>query len=332
VIASARAMGRRTPTRAFLYELGFRLGELSLRGALRVLPHVPPRWLEAIWEPVWRLLYLLQRRRVRRMEANLALVMSDRFPTRRARRDVVRSACRHLYRSVLDATLAVTHGTERTGISAIPVEGLERLASALGRGRGVVVVTAHFGGFTLVPIRLAIDHPVSLVANRPDDARVADLLDRVREIAGFATVPVRPAREAARASLLALRAGRVLVVLADEFKSGGVEVEFLGHDASAPRGPVTLALRTGAALMSVFAIRGPDDRVTLQVGEEIELARTGDPVEEVSINVGRVCAEIEGVIRRHPEQWNWANFRARARRPARKFSQRPRAGDAAPPA
>jgi KDO2-lipid IV(A) lauroyltransferase len=230
-------MGRRTPTRAFLYGLGFRLGELSLRAALRVLPRVPERWLEAIWEAVWRLTFLLQRRRARRMEANLALVMPERFETRAERRTVVRTACRHLYRSVLDATLAVTHEAARARRKAIPIEGAERLEAALARGRGVVAVTAHLGGFTMVPIRLAVDHPVSLVANRPDDARVAGLLDRCREVVGVATVPVRPAREAARGALVALREGRVLVLLADEFKTGGVEVEFLGHPASAPRGP-----------------------------------------------------------------------------------------------
>jgi KDO2-lipid IV(A) lauroyltransferase len=325
-------MGRRTPTRAFLYGLGFRLGELSLRAALRVLPRVPERWLEAIWEAVWRLTFLLQRRRARRMEANLALVMPERFETRAERRTVVRTACRHLYRSVLDATLAVTHEAARARRKAIPIEGAERLEAALARGRGVVAVTAHLGGFTMVPIRLAVDHPVSLVANRPDDARVAGLLDRCREVVGVATVPVRPAREAARGALVALREGRVLVLLADEFKTGGVEVEFLGHPASAPRGPVTLAMRTGAALLPVFALRGPDDRLRLEVGAEIELERGGDPVVDVSTNAARVCAEIEETIRRHPEQWNWANFRARARTPARKFSLRPRAPEATPPA
>jgi len=211
-------------------------------------------------------------------------------------------------------------------------EGAERLEAALARGRGVVAVTAHLGGFTMLPIRLAVDHPVSLVANRPDDARVADLLDRCREVVGVATVPVRPAREAARGSLVALREGRVLVLLADEFKTGGVEVEFLGHPASAPRGPVTLAMRTGAALLPVFALRGPDDRLRLEIGAEIELERSGDPVVDVSTNAARVYAEIEEAIRRHPEQWNWANFRARSRAPALKFSLRPRAPEATPPA
>ena len=325
-------MGRRTPTGAFFYGLGFRLGELSLRATLRVLPSVPERWLEMIWEVVWRLTFLAQRRRARRMEASLALVMAERFPTPAARREVVRSSCRNLYRSVLDATLAVTHGMERTGFDSSPIEGAERLESALARGRGVVAVTAHLGSFTMVPICLAPSHPVSLVANRPDDARVAALLDQIREMVGVATVPVRPAREAARGALVALRKGRVLVLLADEFKTGGVEVEFLGHPASAPRGPVTLALRTGAALLPIFALRGPDDRLRLEVGAEIDLVPTGDPVADVSEGTSRVCAAIEHMIHRHPEQWNWANFRARARPAARKFSLRPGAPEATPPA
>jgi KDO2-lipid IV(A) lauroyltransferase len=137
------------------------------------------------------------------------------------------------------------------------------------------------------------------------------------------SVPVRPAHAAARASLTALREGRVLTILADEFKSGGVEIEFFGRPASAPRGPVTLAMRSGAALIPVFARRDEHDRLSLHVGREIELSATGNPVKDVAAHTQRIFDEIEREVRAHPDQWSWGNFRARQRPAAPKFRSTP---------
>ena len=46
-----------------------------------------------------------------------------------------------------------------------------------------------------------------------------------------------------------------MLVIADEFKSGDVMVDFFGMKLPAPRGPATLALRTGAVTLPMFATR-----------------------------------------------------------------------------
>ena len=316
-------MSKGSDAKGWGYRLRFRLGELVLQGVVRWLPRVPVAWLETIGEVVWRVGYRLQRKRVRRMEGNVALALGDDLPDPDARRALVRRSCRHAFRSVLEAGLAVTHEAERARLWSLPIEGRERLAAAFERGRGVLVVSAHIGAFTALPIRLAADYPVSLVANRPADDRVATLLDEARASLGMGSVPVRPAHAAARASLTALREGRVLTILADEFKSGGVEIEFFGRPASAPRGPVTLAMRSGAALVPVFARRDEHDRLSLHVGREIELTATDDPVKDVVTHTQRIFDEIERQVRAHPDQWSWANFRARQRPAAPKFRAMP---------
>jgi len=300
----------------------YRLVVPLAEAALRLLPRVPAGWLEFVGRVGWWLALPLERRRLRRMERNLAVALGDRFPTRAARRRLARESLWHLHRSVLDAALAVIYEEERERLTRFPIEGREHLDKALASGRGVVAVSAHLGAFTLVPIRLAGLHPVSLLANRPDDDRMAALLDRVRARVGVGSVPARPSHAAARASLSALREGRILVVLADEFKAGGVPVEFLGHPASAPRGPATLALRTGAALVPVFALRGANQELRLEIGPEIELVRSGDPVADVAATTARVCEVIEARVRGVPEQWSWANLR-RLRRGSAKFEARP---------
>jgi lauroyl/myristoyl acyltransferase len=48
-----------------------------------------------------------------------------------------------------------------------------------------------------------------------------------------------------RGILKALRENRIVMIIADEFKSGDVMVDFFGMKLPAPRGPATMAIRTG---------------------------------------------------------------------------------------
>ena len=308
--------GRHPPLQ---YRLGFAALLPAARIGMRVVGWLPAPWMRAAGEAVWRLTYLARRRRVRRLEESIAVALGERFPDAADRRRLVRTSWRNLHWSALEATLAVAREDERTRLRELPIEGIEHLETALARGRGVLVLSAHLGGFTAIPIRLGALHPTRLVANRPDDGRTAAWLDEVRARTGFGTVPARPARAATRAALATLREGHILVLLADGFKSGGVGVRFLGHPASVPRGPATLALRAGAAVVPVFALRDDEDGLRLRVEPEIPIERSGDTTSDVANATARIAAAMEAQVLRTPEQWNWANFRVRARRPADKF-------------
>jgi KDO2-lipid IV(A) lauroyltransferase len=111
------------------------------------------------------------------------------------------------------------------------------------------------GNFTMIGPRLAAaGYPFSVVVKHPGDQRFARLIDHYRARVGVKTISARPRREAARQILSALRRNEVVLLIADEFKSGDVKVEFLGCTVPAVRGPVTLALRTGAALIPMFCL------------------------------------------------------------------------------
>ena len=138
-------------------------------------------------------------------------------------------------------------------------------------------MSAHLGAFTMIGGRLAAaGYPFSSVVKHPADERMARVINDYRTQLGISTISAKPRQEAVRGILQALRKNGIVLVIADEFKSGGVEISFMGQKAAAPRGPASLALRTGAATLPMFAARAPDGSVVLRIGSEIELVRHGD--------------------------------------------------------
>ena len=299
----------------FLYGLRYRMGEYCLRGFVAILPWIPRRPVLLFTSAASRLTFLVLWKYRRRMEENLSMAMGGEFRTRERRDAVVWRAWRNFAQGVYETTCAV-HDSRASICAAVAVEGEEHLRRALERGRGVIALSAHLGNFTMIGARLAAaGYPFSVVVKQPKDERFARLIDHYRAMVGIQTISAKPRREAARQILKALRRNEVILVIADEFKSGGVEVEVLGRTASAPRGPATLALRTGAAVLPTFVTRDHEDRLTLRIGEEVRLVKTGDLQQDVAANASLFAGHLEAMVRRYPDQWNWLGFHRNGRTP-----------------
>ena len=95
----------------------------------------------------------------------------------------------------------------------------------------------------------------------------------------------------------------MVLLLPDVFKSGRVNTQFLGSAVYVRRGPVTLALRAGAAVIPMCVTRDAEDRLTLRISPEIDLVKTGDLQEDVAANLALFTRQLEGMVRRYPDQW-----------------------------
>jgi KDO2-lipid IV(A) lauroyltransferase len=209
---------------------------------------------------------------------------------------------------VLD-TIAIMHMSTEAITATIALEGEERVKAALAKGKGIIGLSAHLGAFTVIGGRLvAAGYPCSIVVKQPNDTRLARLMTAYRTQLGLHTISAKPRQEAVRGILKALRRNEIVLVIADEFKSGGVEIKFMGQTAAAPRGPAALALRTGAVTLPVFAPRTRDGSVVVQVGEAIEPVNDDDVEASVAATTRLFTSHIEAAVRRHPDQWNWFGF------------------------
>jgi len=280
-----------------------------------VLPWIPYRLL--VWYTsmcAWLTFAAFWKYRAR-MEENLSMAMAKEFPTPNDRKSLTWRAWKNFSRGVLE-TSAVMHFTKERIVTTVSIEGEDHLRRALARGKGVIALSAHLGSFTMIGARLtAGGYPFSVVVKQPGDEKFARLIDAYRAQIGIKTISAKPRREAVRGILRALRENGIVLLIADEFKSGGVMVNFMGQSSPAPRGPATLALRTGAATLPMFATRRADGSLVLSIGPEIELIQTADLEESVAANTALFTRHLEEMIRRYPDQWNWLGFPRNGRLP-----------------
>ncbi|HEX2386568.1 MAG TPA: lysophospholipid acyltransferase family protein [Candidatus Binatia bacterium] len=298
--------------------LRYRAGEYSLRGFVALLPRLPARAISGLVDGASGATFRLLRRYRARMEGNLALALGEELPSPTERSGVVQRAWRNFAQSILETTRVMQEPKERIAAS-IAIEGEEHLKAALAKGRGVIALSAHLGNFTIIGARVvAAGYPFTALVKQPRDRRFAELMNDYRARVGVVTISAKPRREAARGILRALRANGLVLVIADEFKSGGVPVDFFGVPSLAPRGPATLALRTRAAVVPMFMTRDGSDRLTLRVEPEIELVQTGNLESDVAENTVKFTKCVEAMIRRYPDQWNWLGFKRAASKPQKR--------------
>lgn len=300
------------------YSARYRIGEYCLRGFVASFPWLPKSILHNFTRVGARVSYLLLWRYRQRMRENVATTMSSQFPTVEEQKRLVRRAWNNFAEGLYETASSIFMSPEELR-SRIQIEGEEHLRQALAKKKGVIALSAHLGSFTLIGPRLAAaGYSFSVVVKLPRDERSARLQNSYRARVGVATISARPRRQTVREVLKALRANRVILMIADEFKSVGVQVNFLGRPVPAPRGPVTIALRTGAAVVPMFLVRDAENHLTLLIRPEIEVKTTGDSQKDLLVNAAVFVAELEEMVRRYPDQWNWLGFSKSQKKKKRK--------------
>jgi len=201
------------------------------------------------------------------------------------------------------------------GRRIVRIRNREILDRALRSGRGVILVSAHFGNFPLMLAKLSLEGYKTSVIMRPlKEGRVEEIFEAERGRIDVETILSLPRRACVENAIRSLRNNRALLIPLDQnFGSGGVFVDFFGNKAATAIGPVVLARRTGAVIVPCFIVRQPDDTHDIFFEPEIKLERSADEQESIRVNIQKITDIIERYIRRYPSQWSWIHRRWKAR-------------------
>jgi len=196
----------------------------------------------------------------------------------------------------------------------VTYDGFEHYQDAVGRRKGVIFLTAHFGAWELSCFAHSLyGNPMKFVVREIDNSRVENLIETYRGLAGNTPIDKR---NASRDILKALRNNETIGILVDQntTRDEGVFVDFFGIPAATTTAVATLALRTGAAVIPGFLIWEADTRkYRLRFDPPVELISTGDPTRDILENTRAFNVILEKMIRRYPDQWLWIHRRWKTR-------------------
>lgn len=266
---------------------------------------LPLSALHRIAEGVAWLIRLLAPSRQRVAVDNMQRALGDRC-SEKEYRAIAAQVTRNICRTMVEL-LKLPHLSSAQVKSLMPLEGGEYMRAGLDRGRGVIILTAHYGNWELMGARLVAEgFPVTVIARDAPDPFTASVINRSRRSRGMEVLD----RESLRAMLQVLHSNGCLGILPDQHAAGGgIIIDFLGRPAATAVGVATLALRTGCAVVPVFSCRHPDGSLTARAFPALKLVNTGDREADVRANT-ILCNEVIGQqIREHPEQWLWLHRR-----------------------
>jgi KDO2-lipid IV(A) lauroyltransferase len=238
---------------------------------------------------------------------NLGLIYGEE-KTEAERRRMAREVFRHFGQWATEF-LKLPRMSRETVDTLVEVEGEANLRAALEIGKGVLLVTGHFGNWEFMGRWLATHgYSLNVVARDARDPAMTKLQREIREGNG-ATVLYRG--NSARAVLQCLKKNEIVALLPDQ-NAADVFVPFLGQPTGTVDGPAVIHLKTGAPLLFSWCTRTPDDRFHLEFEPPAVIPPTGDKASDVAAVMTEVNARLGAQIRRNPTQWLWLHDRWKA--------------------
>jgi KDO2-lipid IV(A) lauroyltransferase len=195
----------------------------------------------------------------------------------------------------------------------VKVEDVSIMWDAYAGGKGVLILTGHFGNFEVSTVA-GIEHFPQVKGHihflrRPIKPKwLSDLLTNRFKKAGFGVVGRRGSLEEI---VETLERGDVIVFPFDQYarRPEGIEVELFGHAAGTYKSMALIALATGAPVVPAASWREPDGTHVLRFLPPLTPIVDDDVGAEITRNTRAFNQALELVIVRHPEQWWWMHRR-----------------------
>ena len=291
----------------------FRLEYALVWCVVRSIGVLPRPLARAVGIGVGRVTYLLHGKLRRVGMRNLGMVFPEN--STRERRKILRGVFTSLGRQLAEVCLFPRYTCENVSRVVI-YDGYENFQQAAQRGKGVLFLTGHLGGWELSAFAHALyGHPLHFVMRPLDNPYLDRMVRDYRTMHG--NIPILkddPVRELLRA----MKEGATVGILMDTnmMPPQGVFVNFFAIPACTPSGLARIALRTNAAVVPGFTVWDPALRkYRLRFDPALELVRSGDNEADILANTQLFTDVIEDFVRQYPDQWLWVHRRWKTRPP-----------------
>ena len=194
-------------------------------------------------------------------------------------------------------------------VKNITVNNIGNLEKALEKKAGVIIFTAHFGNWELVPYILnrEMNRHIFGIARHMDNPLVEKLVKKSREFMGLKVIYKD---NAVKAILSALKNNQIIYFLIDQnaIAREAVPIDFFGKQVNAVTSVSRLHVKKGVPIVPLF-LHYEKDRIVLNILEEIRFAGTGDEQKDIKNLTIQCNGLIEEQVKQYPEQWFWFHNR-----------------------
>ena len=290
-------------------EFGHKLAHLLFLGFNAFIRLLPRKACLAIGRMLGHTVYSLDKKHRDIALKNLHIAFGER-KTITERRHIARNSFKHFGSALFDIIKfsSLSEGKRETLLS---IEGEEHVRNALKKGKGALILTAHYGNWELGIYPLAKHGEFHVIARALDIERLEKELLIIRE--GFGAKVIYK-QQATRQTLRALKENQIVAILIDQnvLHDQAIFVEFFGKPAGTTPALATFHLRTGAPIIPAFCSPLPTQRYFIKILGSLEFSPTGDHSADV-LRITQECTKIiENQIRDKPEFWLWFHDRWRS--------------------
>jgi len=289
-------------------EKGHRVGHALFLGFRNLIKLLPRKACLTLGSMLGRMVYCFDKKHREIALKNLHIAFGEEMPASEKKR-LAQCSFEHFGKALFD-TLKFSSLTEEKKEALLSIDGEEHIRNALDKGKGVLLLTAHYGNWELGIIPLSKLGEFYVIARALDIDRFENELLAIRE--GFGAKVIYK-QQASRHTLRALRENRIVAILIDQnvLHDEAVFVDFFGKLAGTTPGLATFHLRSGAPIIPAFCMPTPSGGYHVQIMEGLEFSLTGDRNTDV-FRITQECTKtIEDQIRDKPSLWLWFHDRWR---------------------
>lgn len=266
-----------------------------------------PIGAEKAGEKIAMFVFRFSKKHRERALSNLELAFPEMSPEERL--DLAKRCFLHFGRVFADF-LRSSARTDEEVIASCPIVNKDIIDAELAKGRGVIMITGHFGNWERAAHRMvAAGYKLSVVARDANDSDLNQSVMRIREKQG---ITVLPRGKAARGILSLLKANELVAILPDQ-NSNDLFIPFFGKPCGTVTGPSAMAVKTGAPMVPLYCTRVGPGQYEAKVYPPLVPVEGFDPVEGMTRAINN---SLEAAIREKPEQWLWFHNRWKSARRA----------------
>jgi KDO2-lipid IV(A) lauroyltransferase len=279
-----------------------------VRLLLRLFALLPLRVAHAVGGALGWLAYVIPNDLRRVTLVNLAHCLPEL--DERARRRLARRSLMETGKTVTELGAIWFWSPKRVAALVGKVIDEDVFRSAIGEGKGVILVTPHLGAWEMNSLHFGQSYPLTALYRPPRMQELDDLVRVSRERMGSRLVPTTAS--GVKALYKALDKGEVIGILPDQDpgKGGGVFAPFFGVAANSMILLPRLAQKTGAPVIFIYA-----ERLAKGRGYNIHVHRASNHIYDADLAVSATAmnAAVEACVREVPEQYQWSYKRFKTR-------------------